>query len=154
MRPFRDIPIFERFPVLICVPFVWIYAVILTAGGAYRHKSDITQHSCRTDRANLISTAPWYLKKHVLISSNRFKLQRFCWFLWFLLLVLGSCSHILSNGVHLHFPLAIHLLWCRQLLSQWWRYLFSFLILFLFFWLTSVSPAEFYCVCMLYPSTC
>ncbi|KAL5125577.1 Nucleobase-ascorbate transporter 1 [Glycine soja] len=61
VRPFRDIPIFERFPVLICVPFVWIYAVILTAGGAYRHKSDITQHSCQTDRANLISTAPWFM---------------------------------------------------------------------------------------------
>ncbi|XP_006595825.1 nucleobase-ascorbate transporter 1 isoform X5 [Glycine max] len=73
VRPFRDIPIFERFPVLICVPFVWIYAVILTASGAYRHKPDITQHSCRTDRANLISTAPWYLKKPVLISSDRFK---------------------------------------------------------------------------------
>ncbi|KAH1211719.1 Nucleobase-ascorbate transporter 1 [Glycine max] len=61
VRPFRDIPIFERFPVLICVPFVWIYAVILTASGAYRHKPDITQHSCRTDRANLISTAPWFM---------------------------------------------------------------------------------------------
>ncbi|RDX91444.1 Nucleobase-ascorbate transporter 1, partial [Mucuna pruriens] len=61
VRPFRDIPIFERFPVLICVPIVWIYAVILTASGAYRHKPDTTQHSCRTDRAYLISTAPWFM---------------------------------------------------------------------------------------------
>ncbi|KAK7372611.1 hypothetical protein VNO80_05997 [Phaseolus coccineus] len=61
VRPFRDIPIFERFPVLICVPIVWIYAVILTASGAYRHKPDTTQNSCRTDRANLISTAPWFM---------------------------------------------------------------------------------------------
>ncbi|CAJ1971136.1 unnamed protein product [Sphenostylis stenocarpa] len=61
VRPFRDIPIFERFPALICVPIVWIYAVILTASGAYRHKPDTTQNSCRTDRANLISTAPWFM---------------------------------------------------------------------------------------------
>ncbi|KAL2976514.1 hypothetical protein AAZX31_13G013300 [Glycine max] len=61
VRPFRDIPIFERFPVLICVTIVWIYSVILTASGAYRHKPTITQNSCRTDRANLISTAPWFM---------------------------------------------------------------------------------------------
>ncbi|XP_028757942.1 LOW QUALITY PROTEIN: nucleobase-ascorbate transporter 1-like [Neltuma alba] len=60
VRPFRDIPIFERFPVLICVTLIWIYSVILTASGAYKHKPNSTQRSCRTDRANLISTAPWY----------------------------------------------------------------------------------------------
>lgn len=59
VRPFRDLPIFERFPVLICVTIVWIYSVILTAGGAYRNKPMKTQLSCRTDRANLITTAPW-----------------------------------------------------------------------------------------------
>lgn len=63
---YRDIPIFERFPVLICVTIVWIYSVILTASGAYRHKATITQNSCRTDRANLISTAPWYPEKLIL----------------------------------------------------------------------------------------
>ncbi|KAK4279146.1 hypothetical protein QN277_016897 [Acacia crassicarpa] len=61
VRPFRDIPIFERFPVLICVTIVWIYSVILTASGAYRDKPLATQRSCRTDRANLISTAPWFM---------------------------------------------------------------------------------------------
>ncbi|XP_047166196.1 nucleobase-ascorbate transporter 1 isoform X4 [Vigna umbellata] len=70
VRLYRDIPIFERFPVLICVTIVWIYSVILTASGAYRHKATITQNSCRTDRANLISTAPWYPEK--LILYNRF----------------------------------------------------------------------------------
>ncbi|XP_062106032.1 nucleobase-ascorbate transporter 1 isoform X1 [Humulus lupulus] len=60
VRPFRDVPIFERFPVLICITIVWIYALILTASGAYRGKSNRTQVSCRTDRANLISTAPWF----------------------------------------------------------------------------------------------
>ncbi|KAG6494301.1 hypothetical protein ZIOFF_049325 [Zingiber officinale] len=59
-RPFRDIPIFERFPVLICVGIIWIYSIILTAGGAYNHRPPKTQHSCRTDRANLISSAPWF----------------------------------------------------------------------------------------------
>jgi len=62
VRPFRDIPIFERFPVLICVTIIWIYSVILTASGAYRHRPSQTQHNCRTDRANLITTAPWYRK--------------------------------------------------------------------------------------------
>ncbi|CAN1843460.1 Nucleobase-ascorbate transporter 1 [Linum perenne] len=61
VRPFRDVPIFERFPVLICVTIVWIYSIILTAGGAYRDKPDRTQRSCRTDRANLISSAPWFM---------------------------------------------------------------------------------------------
>ncbi|XP_052178942.1 nucleobase-ascorbate transporter 1 [Diospyros lotus] len=60
VRPLRDLPIFERFPVLICVTIVWIYALLLTAGGAYRGKPHITQVSCRTDKANLISTAPWF----------------------------------------------------------------------------------------------
>ncbi|RWW18519.1 hypothetical protein GW17_00017496 [Ensete ventricosum] len=59
-RPFRDIPIFERFPVLICVTVIWIYSLILTAGGAYNHRPTKTQDSCRTDRANLISSAPWF----------------------------------------------------------------------------------------------
>ncbi|KAL9453717.1 nucleobase-ascorbate transporter 1 isoform X2 [Citrus sinensis] len=60
VRPFRDLPIFERFPVLISVTIIWIYSVILTASGAYRGKPYTTQISCRTDRANLISTAPWF----------------------------------------------------------------------------------------------
>ncbi|KAK4363237.1 hypothetical protein RND71_018478 [Anisodus tanguticus] len=60
VKPMRDFPIFERFPVLICVTIIWIYSVILTASGAYLDKHAITQHNCRTDRANLISTAPWF----------------------------------------------------------------------------------------------
>lgn len=59
-RPFKDIPIFERFPVLICVSIIWLYSVILTAGGAYRNRPARTQDSCRTDRANLITSAPWF----------------------------------------------------------------------------------------------
>uniref|UniRef100_A0A7C9FKW4 Xanthine/uracil/vitamin C permease n=1 Tax=Opuntia streptacantha TaxID=393608 RepID=A0A7C9FKW4_OPUST len=60
IRLVRDVPIFERFPLIICATVVWIYAVILTAAGAYRNKPSHTQASCRTDRANLISTAPWF----------------------------------------------------------------------------------------------
>lgn len=59
VKPMRDFPIFERFPVLICVSIIWIYSIILTASGAYHGKHALTQHNCRTDRANLISTAPW-----------------------------------------------------------------------------------------------
>ncbi|KAH6796009.1 hypothetical protein C2S51_036995 [Perilla frutescens var. frutescens] len=60
IKPLRDFPIFERFPVVICVAIIWIYSLILTASGAYRGKPNATQISCRTDRANLISTAPWF----------------------------------------------------------------------------------------------
>ncbi|CAI9090241.1 OLC1v1024971C1 [Oldenlandia corymbosa var. corymbosa] len=59
-KPLRDFPIFERFPVLICVAIIWLYSVILTYGGAYREASPRTQFSCRVDRANIISTAPWF----------------------------------------------------------------------------------------------
>ncbi|RVW23251.1 Nucleobase-ascorbate transporter 1 [Vitis vinifera] len=60
VRPLRGTPIFERFPVLICVTIVWIYALVLTASGAYRGRPIQTQISCRTDKANLISSAPWF----------------------------------------------------------------------------------------------
>uniref|UniRef100_A0A803MBY5 Nucleobase-ascorbate transporter 6 n=1 Tax=Chenopodium quinoa TaxID=63459 RepID=A0A803MBY5_CHEQI len=52
--------IFDRFAVLFSVAIVWIYAHILTVGGAYRHRSQTTQLSCRTDRAGIISGASWY----------------------------------------------------------------------------------------------
>ncbi|KAK3015760.1 hypothetical protein RJ639_005494 [Escallonia herrerae] len=59
VRLLKDMPIFERFPVLICVAIIWIYSILLTASGAYRGKPLKTQISCRTDKADLISTAPW-----------------------------------------------------------------------------------------------
>ncbi|KAL6010242.1 N-terminal acetyltransferase [Asimina triloba] len=60
VRPVRGIPIFERFPVLICVTIIWAYSHVLTAGGAYRISRQTTQDNCRTDRAHLISSAPWF----------------------------------------------------------------------------------------------
>ncbi|KAK9677366.1 hypothetical protein RND81_11G138900 [Saponaria officinalis] len=59
IRLLRNIPVFERFPIIISIAIVWVYAIILTAAGAYRHTGVHTQTSCRTDRADLISTAPW-----------------------------------------------------------------------------------------------
>lgn len=55
----KEVPILERFSLFICVALVWAYAQILTSGGAYKHSSQVTQINCRTDRANLISSAPW-----------------------------------------------------------------------------------------------
>ncbi|EMS45947.1 Nucleobase-ascorbate transporter 2 [Triticum urartu] len=55
----REIPILERFSLFICIALVWAYAQILTSGGAYNHSTEVTQINCRTDRANLISSAPW-----------------------------------------------------------------------------------------------
>ncbi|KAL6536860.1 N-terminal acetyltransferase [Orobanche hederae] len=60
VKPMRDFPIFERFPVIISVAIMWIFSLILTASGAYSGRPHATQLSCRTDRANLISTAPWF----------------------------------------------------------------------------------------------
>ncbi|CAI9092852.1 OLC1v1028194C1 [Oldenlandia corymbosa var. corymbosa] len=51
--------IFDRFSVLLSLVIVWIYAHLLTVGGAYKHAAEKTQLSCRTDRAGLISAAPW-----------------------------------------------------------------------------------------------
>jgi xanthine/uracil permease len=60
----RDIPILERFSLFICIALVWAYAQILTAGGAYKHSPEVTQINCRTDRANLISSAPWFVSAY------------------------------------------------------------------------------------------
>ncbi|XP_024017860.1 nucleobase-ascorbate transporter 4 [Morus notabilis] len=51
--------VFDRFAVLVSVALVWGFAEILTAAGAYKNKSPLTQISCRTDRSGLISAAPW-----------------------------------------------------------------------------------------------
>ncbi|KAK9278791.1 hypothetical protein L1049_028369 [Liquidambar formosana] len=51
--------VFDRFAVIISVVIVWIYAHLLTVGGAYDGKAPKTQASCRTDRAGLINAAPW-----------------------------------------------------------------------------------------------
>ncbi|KAK4437174.1 Nucleobase-ascorbate transporter 6 [Sesamum alatum] len=57
IRPGKHI--FDRFAVIITVVLVWIYAHLLTVGGAYNGRSLKTQMSCRTDRAGLIDAAPW-----------------------------------------------------------------------------------------------
>ncbi|KAK2975075.1 hypothetical protein RJ640_029467 [Escallonia rubra] len=51
--------IFDRFAVLFSVVIVWIYAHLLTVGGAYKNTPSKTQLSCRTDRAGIIGAAPW-----------------------------------------------------------------------------------------------
>lgn len=51
--------IFDRFAVIFAIVIVWIYAHLLTVGGAYNGASPKTQNTCRTDRAGLIDAAPW-----------------------------------------------------------------------------------------------
>lgn len=55
----RQLPILERFALLICITVIWAYAHLLTASGAYKHRPELTQVNCRTDKAYLISSAPW-----------------------------------------------------------------------------------------------
>lgn len=51
--------VFDRFAVIFTVVIVWIYAHLLTVGGAYNDAAPKTQASCRTDRAGLLGAAPW-----------------------------------------------------------------------------------------------
>ncbi|CAN6550667.1 unnamed protein product [Malus baccata var. baccata] len=51
--------VFDRFAVLFSVAIVWIYAHLLTVGGAYKNTGPRTQLTCRTDRAGIIGAAPW-----------------------------------------------------------------------------------------------
>ncbi|KAK2428334.1 Nucleobase-ascorbate transporter 7 [Trifolium repens] len=51
--------IFDRFAVIFSVAIVWIYAHILTVGGAYKNAETETRNTCRTDRAGIISGAKW-----------------------------------------------------------------------------------------------
>ncbi|CAN1334642.1 Nucleobase-ascorbate transporter 6 [Linum perenne] len=53
--------VFDRFAVIFAIVIVWIYAHLLTVGGAYNGAAPKTQFSCRTDRAGLIGGAPWQL---------------------------------------------------------------------------------------------
>ena len=52
-------PLIERFALLLSITVIWAYAHLLTASEAYKHRPERTQDSCRTDRAHLISSAPW-----------------------------------------------------------------------------------------------
>ncbi|KAJ8645599.1 hypothetical protein MRB53_007347 [Persea americana] len=49
----------ERFGMLFCIMIIWSFAAILTAAGAYNNVSEKTKQHCRTDRSNLMSSAPW-----------------------------------------------------------------------------------------------
>ncbi|KAL4332421.1 hypothetical protein GQ457_07G042960 [Hibiscus cannabinus] len=51
--------IFDRFSILFSVAIAWLFAQLLTSTTVYKYKPENTQISCRTDRAGLISTAPW-----------------------------------------------------------------------------------------------
>ncbi|XP_020236297.1 nucleobase-ascorbate transporter 7 [Cajanus cajan] len=53
-------PIVYRFAVLFSVTIVWIYAHLLSVGGAYKNVPQTTQDTCRIDRVGIISSAPWY----------------------------------------------------------------------------------------------
>ncbi|KAL8145117.1 nucleobase-ascorbate transporter 3-like [Apium graveolens] len=51
--------VLERFAMLLCIAFVWVFAVIVTVSGAYNNVGQQTKMSCRTDRSGLLSSAPW-----------------------------------------------------------------------------------------------
>ncbi|KAE9613410.1 putative xanthine/uracil/vitamin C permease [Lupinus albus] len=51
--------IYSRLAVIFSIAVVWIYAHLLTMSGAYKHASSVTQNTCRTDRAGIVSGAAW-----------------------------------------------------------------------------------------------
>lgn len=55
----QERPIYDRFAVLMSVVVVWLYAQLLISSTIYKHKPENNQISCRTDRAGLITEAPW-----------------------------------------------------------------------------------------------
>ncbi|KAL9257757.1 Nucleobase-ascorbate transporter 2-like protein [Drosera capensis] len=55
----KQLPILERFALILSIAVIWAYAHILTTSGAYKHRPEKIQISCRTDMANLISGASW-----------------------------------------------------------------------------------------------
>ncbi|XXG67476.1 hypothetical protein AAC387_Pa06g0817 [Persea americana] len=55
----KGLPILERFALLMSITVIWAYAHLLTASGAYKHRPELTQFNCRTDKSGLISSAPW-----------------------------------------------------------------------------------------------
>ncbi|KAJ8634304.1 hypothetical protein MRB53_027640 [Persea americana] len=59
IKTWRDTPVLERFSILLSIAIIWLYSHILTVGGAYTNVPEKTKQSCRTDKAHLISSAPW-----------------------------------------------------------------------------------------------
>ncbi|KAJ7566678.1 hypothetical protein O6H91_02G114300 [Diphasiastrum complanatum] len=55
----KQMPIFERFPIIFSVAITWAYAYILTVGKAYKHATEKGKMHCRTDQSHLIDSAPW-----------------------------------------------------------------------------------------------
>lgn len=52
-------PVFDRFAVILSIVIVWLYAYLLTVGGAYKHAPPKTQLHCRTDKSGLVGGSPW-----------------------------------------------------------------------------------------------
>ena len=68
----KQLPILERFALLISITVIWAYAHLLTASGAYKHRPEITQNNCRTDKAYLISSAPWLVTRSFLCLDYKY----------------------------------------------------------------------------------
>ena len=43
------------------IAVTWSYAHLLTMSGAYAHATPKGKMHCRTDRAHIIGSSPWYL---------------------------------------------------------------------------------------------
>nr|XP_043620358.1 nucleobase-ascorbate transporter 2-like [Erigeron canadensis] len=57
--PAKQLPVLERFSLLLTIEVIWAFGHLLTASGAYKHHPEQTQMHCGTDKASFISAAPW-----------------------------------------------------------------------------------------------
>ena len=111
----------ERFGMLFCIMIIWSFAAILTAAGAYNNVSEKTKQHCRTDRSNLMSSAPWYgttASNTCFFILLNIKLALPFMHLFAIALLPGSKFHIHFSGVHPSSVQVISLEWWVQHLFQ------------------------------------
>lgn len=81
-------PVWDRFAVMFSIAIAWLFAQILTSSSVYNKTPENTQISCRTDRAGLLSSAPWSDQTSNLLHWY------FCW-----LLVYGNMNYKFRNKI-------------------------------------------------------
>ncbi|KAM3299932.1 hypothetical protein ACQJBY_041099 [Aegilops geniculata] len=49
----------KRILIIVSIAIMWLYAFLLTVGGAYKNAAPKTQFYCRTDWSGIVGAAPW-----------------------------------------------------------------------------------------------
>lgn len=117
----RTESLLEKFGLLFCIMIIWSFAVVLTVAGAYNNVSEKTMQHCRTDRSNLMSSAPWYrttVRNTFFFILLNIKQALPFMHLFAIALFPGSKFHIHFSGVHPSSVQVMSLEWWVQHLFQ------------------------------------